>query len=307
MRILFAFLLFVVFHVGQGQIIENAYPNYLQDENYFSESFLANNNIRSITGKVSLKREMQPIHDLGILTKFIFNREGKLVEKIETFTVSNTRRDTTAIVYKYDDINQLIFESNPHQNAFDGIRYHYDSSGNLTQKDFIRGKNNSQFKYEFEEGKTYLVKSEKFNYSFPSERYETKVALNSDGNPYMKTTIEYDSLGNIISISDRLLVTNKKTEKKYTYNDKLQLIEYTESSNITQPTTYRYTYTYDELDNVYEESKYKNGILVQRRQFLFDAETSLLKAELIKNEKNGDIKIIQYEYEFFDTVTKTSP
>jgi hypothetical protein len=47
--------------------------------------------------------------------------------------------------------------------------------------------------------------------------------------------------------------------------------------------------------------------LAERRQFLYEDVSSLLTAELIKNEKNNEIKIIQFEYEFFDSVTKVDP
>jgi len=85
------------------------------------------------------------------------------------------------------------------------------------------------------------------------------------------------------------------------------LTEIIETSNLTSPLEIKFAYTYDKLGNVYEELKYKNGTLAERRQFLYEDVSSLLTAELIKNEKNNEIKIIQFEYEFFDSVTKVDP
>ena len=66
-----------------------------------------------------------------------------------------------------------------------------------------------------------------------------------------------------------------------------------------------FSYSYDEFGNVYEELKKKNGILIQRRQFLYDPESALLKAELFMNVKTEEIRIVQYEYQFLNTITQS--
>lgn len=305
----FGFILFCLMACSPlfAQLVVNNSNYNLHSETYFNPKFLRVNQIEKITGKVSIKKELQPITDLGNISQFVFDRKGNLIEKIESFTVNYQRKDTSSILFQYNDINQLISVTNQVNKGFDATAYNYDSAGNIIKKSFFRGSNISQYKYQLNQGKKYFVREESLIIEKQSNQFEKVTTLNSDGAPYLITEIEYNELSNIIKKTSRFVVTNKKKEITYSYNENGMLAEIVETSNLMSPLEIKYSYTYDNLGNVYEELKYKNGILVERRQFLYEDVSSLLTAELIKNEKTNEIKIIQFEYEFFDSVTKVDP
>ena len=306
MRIIVLLALLICTQSNAQLVVNNSNFN-LHSETYFNPKFLKVNQIEKITGKISIKKELQPITDLGNIDQFVFDRNGNLTEKIESFTVNYQRKDTSSILYQYNDINQLISVTNQVNKGFDATSYQYDSAGKTIKKRFYRGSNMSQYKYQLNEGKKYFVREESFKIETQSELFEKVTTFNSDGAPYLITEIEYNELGNMIKKTSRFVVTNKKKEVTYTYNESGMLTEIIETSNLTSPLEIKFAYTYDKLGNVYEELKYKNGTLAERRQFLYEDVSSLLTAELIKNEKNNEIKIIQFEYEFFDSVTKVDP
>jgi len=306
MRIFVVIFLFFSLNSYAQLVVNNSSYN-LHTETYFNPKFLKVNKIEKVTGKISVKKELQPITDLGNIDQFIFDRNGNLLEKLESFSVNYQRKDTASILYKYNDINQLISITNQANKGFDAISYQYDSAGNIIKKGFYRGSNISQYKYQLNQGKKYFVREESYKIEQQSKQFEKTTTFNSDGAPYLTTEAEYNELGNIIKKTSRFVVTNKKKEIQYNYNEKGMLTEIVETSNLITPIETKYSYSYDDLGNVYEELKYKNGTLVERRQFLYEEVSSLLTAELIKNENTNEIKIIQFEYEFFDSITKVDP
>ncbi len=307
MRYFFVFISILLTFYTKAQLIVNNSTHNLQSETYFNPKYLKVNQIEKITGKVSFKKSLQPITEAGNIVQFVFDREGRLIEKIESFDVSFFQKDTASLVYKYNDINQLVAISNNQRRGFDATLYSYDSAGNVEKKVFARGKNLSQFKYQLEKGKQFFVKEEIQKTEKQSEFFELTTIFNNEGAPYIKIETEFDSLGNIASKTSRYVVTNKKHIINYKYNQDGKLQEINEYSNVAGISKTNFTFSYDDLGNIYEELKYKNGTLVQRRQFLYEDVSSLLVAELIKNEKTNEIKIIQFEYQFFDSVTKVDP
>jgi hypothetical protein len=299
--VLFVFLTLIT---SSQVLVNNGNHNVLQ-ENYFNPKFIEQNKISRIVGKVSVKKKLQPINDIGIIKQLSFDDKGALIEKIETFKVGRSNLDTSSILYKYDDVNQLLSQTNYHNQAFDGMVYHYDSSGNLAQKDILRGKNLSEYKYQFEKGSPFLLKTEFYTYEKLNQYEFKKTTFQDKDSPYLETLIKYDSLGNLTAEFSRYTISNKKSSNEYQYNDFSNLIKVVQSSNLMMKVKIEFSYSYDEFGNVYEELKKKNGILIQRRQFLYDPESALLKAELFMNVKTEEIRIVQYEYQFLNTITQS--
>lgn len=306
MRLVFVVLFFISFFAQAQLVVNNSQVN-LHGETYFNPKFLKVNQIEKITGKISIKRELQPITDIGTIVQFTFDRKGNLIEKLQTFRVNYQKRDTSSILFHYNDINQLISVTNAQSNGFDAVIYAYDSAGKMSKKQFYRGTNLSQYKYQLNPGKRFFVREETFQHQPQSNQFEITTTFNNQNAPYLSTETEFDALGNVVKKISRYVVTNKKHEVFFTYDEAGKIIQIIENQNLINNIEIKFQFTYDELGNVYEELKYKNGALVQRRQFLFEEVSGLLTAELIKNELNNEITIIQFEYEFFDSVTKIDP
>ena len=157
MRIIVLLALLICTQSNAQLVVNNSNFN-LHSETYFNQKFLKVNQIEKITGKISIKKELQPITDLGNIDQFVFDRNGNLTEKIESFTVNYQRKDTSSILYQYNDINQLISVTNQVNKGFDATSYQYDSAGKIIKKSFYRGSNMSQYKYQLNEGKKYFVR-----------------------------------------------------------------------------------------------------------------------------------------------------
>jgi len=285
--------------VSYTQILESHKGFKNQGGNIFNADFIKKNNIKTITGRISLKRELQPIRKEGTVEQYSFDNQGQMTERLKSFKMRGGQIDTTQDYFKYNDLDHLISQTSFTMSGYNSIRYKYNSEGNPLEETFIRGENRSPNSYELKKGQESILKKEEFDYSKLSDSSLKKVYLNSVGKPYKETIIKTNTLGLIESEQTRFYLTNKKESHTYQYDVQGRLIKIIDYSNLLGVQTITYTYEYDEYGNLYSSKTYKNGKLTYSQEFLYHVQTFLLKAQLSKNESDKSIKIIQYSYEYY--------
>ncbi|MBD80630.1 MAG: hypothetical protein CL840_17070 [Crocinitomicaceae bacterium] len=284
---------------GYSQLLESHKGFQNQGGNFFNSDFIKKNRIKTITGKISFKREMQPIRRNGTVEQYSFDRNGQLIERLKTFKMRGGQIDTTQDYFKYNDLEHLVSQTTYTLSGYNSVRYRYNENGNPTQESFFRGENKSPNSYELQKGQETLLKNEEFQYDVISDSSLKKVYLNSVGKPYKETIINTNRLGQKESELTRYYLTNKKASITYKYDLQGRLIKIIDYSNLLGVQTITYTYEYDEFDNLYSSKIYKNGKLTRSEEFIYFVQTFLLKAQLSKNESDNSIKIIQYSYEYY--------
>ncbi|UTW63435.1 RHS repeat protein [bacterium SCSIO 12741] len=289
----------LAYGIGQAQILDNNQGKLYQGDCIFNGKFLRDNGIQSITGEISVKKEMRPITHMGTIDQYLFNEKGQLLEHIKSFRLRGGQIDTTQDYFKYNDLDHLVSKTSVMLSGYDAIRYQYDAEGNRSGQTWLRGENKSPFSFHLEKGKESIIKEESYENETVSDSIRKRVYLNAEGKPYKETLFRFNSLGHCSAENTRYYLTNKKNTITYSYDVEGRLTKIIDHSNIMGNLTLTYTYTYDELSNLTESKVHKNGKLIETRQFLYFVQTLLLKAQLIKNEESGEIKIIKYKYQYF--------
>ena len=285
--------------LSQAQILD-AYQGKLYDgECIFNARFIAQNKIKRITGKISVKADMRPIYHEGTIDQYQFNQYGQLVERIKSFRMRGGHIDTTQDHYQYNDMKNLIAQTTVTLSGYNSIRYEYGKDGFPVKETFARGENTSPYSYDLNKGRESILKDEAFDYEVLNDTTYKKVFLNSANKPYKETVVMHNSLGQRTSEQTRFYLTSKRESITYQYDVQGRLIKIIDYSNLLGVQTITYTYEYDEYGNLYSGKIYKNGKLTYSQEFLYDVQTFLLKAQLTKEEATNSIKIIEYSYEYF--------
>jgi ABC-type antimicrobial peptide transport system permease subunit len=242
---------------------------------------------------------MQPITREGTIEKYLFDKRGQLIERIKTFRMRGGMIDTTQDYFSYNDLEHLVAQTTYNVGGYNATRYEYDENGRLQKESYLRGENTASYSYQLQKGRETIIKEETFTYEELSDTSYKRVYLNSAGKPYREMVVTTNNLGQVLSEITRYYLTNKKHSITYQYDAKGRLNKIIDYSNLLGVQTTTYEFGYDEYDNLYSSKVYKDGKLKQSKEFLYDVQTFLLKAQLTKDESTNTIRIVQYEYEYF--------
>ncbi|MDE0772560.1 MAG: hypothetical protein OSB25_10215 [Salibacteraceae bacterium] len=294
-------LLFTVFglHKSHAQILDVYQGKLYNNDCQFNERFIMDNKIKTITGKISVKKDMQPISNKGLIVRYSFDRIGRLSEQIKTMSLRGGRIDTTQSSFSYSQNNQLVQKAQFYVKAYDAIRYSYNNKNEITSEMVVRGANNNQYKYGFDKGSETIVKQERYEWQQLNDTTQNVVYYNSAERPYKERTIILNVIGQKQSENTTYYLTKKRNLITYKYDPVGRLIKIIDYSNLGSQRTITNTYEYDEYGNLYNSKIYTNGKLSYTQEFLYDPQTLFLSAQLSKDESARSIKIIQYEYKFY--------
>lgn len=298
-KLLCLFILgFPLFSVSQVVLFNQGIPD--EHPSYFNGEFVRNNKIKSILAEVSIKREMQPITSKGTMIQYAFDRDGRLIEKLNTFKKPGGEIDTSAEAYAYNSLDRLITRSSYERSGYSSIQYDYDTGGQVVSQNYFRGPNTTAFRYKVEKGASTLVKTEHFQHEEVNDTTHRKIYLNNQGVPFKRITTTTNNFGSLSSEETIYLSVNKGSITRFRYDLEGRLNEIVKTENLFKTQIIKYTYEYDEMGNIMSEKKYLNGKLVRSREFVYEVESLRLKAELSKDEEMNVITIYRYRYEYFN-------
>jgi hypothetical protein len=289
--------LFISFY-SKGQIINNSILGIIKNENFFNEKFIRENGIVSISARISEKRDLKAITDQGVIEKFSFNNSGKITEHIKTFKLKEEIIDTSLTGYQYNDVNKLIIKSGKESKGYYSYEFKYNPSGKIVQQQYKRGENTAEQKYKLEKGKEFSIKTERFEYETSTPTREKIIFYNNDDKAYKEVFISYDALGNKTEEESIFKLTSNRSITTYIYDDYGRIKEITEIVIMMGKNETIYRFNYDTNGNLEEIKVAKDGKAYEVIQFIYQAESFLLKAMLRKEELTGIIYIAQYDYAF---------
>ncbi len=284
---------------SHAQILDVYQGELYNNDCQFNQRFIRDNSIKTITGKVSVKKDMQPILSKGLVVQYSFDRKGRLTERVNTMSLRGGRIDTTQSAFSYSQNNQLIQKANFYVKAYDAVKYSYNQDNQIISESVVRGANNNPYKFGFDKGSETIVKKERFEWKNLNDSTEKVIYYNSADRPYKERVIMYNALGQKQSENTEYFLTKKRNLITYKYDPEGRLKKIIDYSNLGVQRTLTHTYDYDEYGNLNQSKIYTNGKLSYTQEFLYNPQTLLLSAQLSKDESARSIKIIQYEYSYF--------
>ena len=293
-------ILFICFSLSSfGQILDLNKPLF-SDEPFFNTNFIRLNKIKSIKGSRSTKKVKDIIRTKGLDFYYEFNAVGNLTMQISTFHDARLRKDTNVINYYYDTNNNLELIRKNDTYGYYSHEFSYDKLGGINKQTYCREENLCEAKNYFQLGNRYVIKSDSFSYQKLSDKQIQKTFYNNYKKPYKEQIDYYNELGYLSEEYTKFLIGNKKHKTTYKYDEKGRIIEVITNEDLSTPNTKIEKYYYDDFDNILEIKIYENETYKISKQFLYDKTTFLLTAQLIQEVETEFIKIIQYQYTFFN-------
>jgi len=256
------------------------------DVPFFNATFVRASGLKSMEGKVSIKKPGDIIRESKDIYRIEFDSLGKVTKIMETKT-QNVKKDTVYQSFQYDKNGKLLCLG---KYEFGGLTANYmifDAEGKLVkleQRKDILSKNG-------EVEKTVLVNTESYTYQkLPFG--EKKIFLNSYNLPYMEETEDRNTDGYLILRTQRLKMSDAQQIKKYDYNDKGLLRSIAVHYNNSEKPIEEQFFRYDELGNLIEKHSYKSGVFVEDLQLIYDPKTACIASFIQLNKLSGVMKIV---------------
>lgn len=256
------------------------------DVPFFNATFIRSSGLKSMEGKVSIKKPGDIIRESKDIYRIEFDSLGKVTKIMETKT-QNVMKDTVYQSFQYDKNGKLLCLG---KYEFGGLTANYmifDAEGKLVkleQRKDILSKNG-------EVEKTVLVNTESYTYQkLPFG--EKKIFLNSYNLPYMEETEDRNTDGYLILRTQRLKMSDAQQIKKYNYNDKGLLRSIAVHYNNSEKPIEEQFFRYDELGNLIEKHSYKSGVFVEDLQLIYDPKTACIASFIQLNKLSGVMKIV---------------
>lgn len=297
MKKLSFFLLFAPFSLF-SQILELNVPLF-SEEPFFNAKFIKANRVESIIGSRSSKKVNDIIRSKGLDYRYDFYENGSLKQQLSTFLVGTTYKDTTVISYIYNDSLQLITKRKNDSYGFYSHNYIWEK-GAIVKETYCRDENLCPHKNEFQLGSQFIITSETYKYKQLAKSQLKKQYYNNYGKLYKETIIYTNEHGYLTETFTKYVIGNNKTRVKYNYDENGRIIEKKTTTTIINTNTITEKYSYDGVGNILEINIFKDEEHSKIKQFLYDKNTFLLTAQLIKDVPSQLIQIIQYRYEFYD-------
>jgi len=292
-------ILFFSIHLSVGQILDNSNVELFGSEPFFNVEFIKQNQIKTIHGNFSIKRDRQPIRQLNLFQHFEFNNQGQLIMQMESYYKRGGWLDTAVVLYHYHESGKLLTKRTNDAYGFYSYHYEYDEDDNIIKETYCRDENIGSSKSNFVPGKEFTIKSETFEHLVPGEYQYKKLFYNNQGKLYKEKMIYYNKIGNKTEETEKYIVTNKRSNILYEYDDYNHVQKISEVPDLRFESKNINTFSYDEVGNIISEEINKDSKPSIFREYLYDPSTMLLKDRLVKDEATKAINIIRYSYEFF--------
>ena len=184
----------LIVQYGKSQILDNREGKAFQQEMFFSQEFLWQNKISSITGVCQMKRTGKAIESRPDITVYHFNETGQL-SKIDAVTSVLSIVDSTHIVFDRNELGLVQNRNELGRNGYSTTAFFYDNKGRVSRIDNSVSENKSVEKLKLIPGLTVTVNSETFKYSEPSPLILRKESFNNYGLPYSIDLVFRDTAG----------------------------------------------------------------------------------------------------------------
>ena len=281
-----------------AQLLDNRGCAVFSEEPFFYNDFVQSNKIKSITGSVSTKADLQVIKSKGIIAKFLFDDSGNLIKQFDSF-YRGKKKDSSIITYHYDENKNIITKRMSDSYGFFSYNYSYNDQGDMIRKTYCRDENATNNKNDFRLKKQYTIVNETYSY-ITNDSSKQKNVHNNHGGVYQKEYYVYDENNLLVKVEKKLIVNHKKGQTSYKYDDLMRVSEMTIQKDMSKDAYSRFVYEYDQLGNLEVIDEYRNDELKIHKEVIYDKSTLLMKALLNQDVPSNFITITNFSYAFFD-------
>lgn len=273
--------------------MDNSGGEAFTNKPFFNKAFIANNKIKSIKGRFNYKKSGQAMYQTEYYYAYNFNRNGQLTSTYETRKDDGTA-DTTWNEYIYDALGSLIEHKQGTRKGKSSTIYRLDDKKRVVAEEYLTESIDSTGQKT-----VVLVNSETMTYDDFGLQLK-KTVSNSYGLPYKTEMTYYDENGYLLEREERFSRTSNFHKQLYTYNEKGLLASITTFQKGNANPVEEERYQYDTYGNLTEKHLYKNGVFTTDTQIVYNEQTKLMTAVIIREVKTDFLMVIRFgEYEYF--------
>jgi hypothetical protein len=288
-------LLLACVFTSHGQLIDNEVGNAFEDEMFFNEAFIANNEVVSVTGESWVKRNGELMKKQPGSKKYIFGEAGKL-QKLYKVKKMFGELDTLHILWDYNSEGDVITKVEKDKRGFYAERNEYGESNLLHERRYYRYTNDSGSRDQFSPKKEYLINKEQFEHRRINDTVKVQITLNNYGLPYKKLKTTWSSSGYLLSELLEYTVSGQKVRTLYSYNNNGWI---SSLKQVHQPegNTDEKKFVYDKMGNLLFGDHFKNGKKTHRTELIYD-EGMLLHSTIHRELSSNIMNITKFYYTF---------
>jgi hypothetical protein len=226
-------------------------------------------------------------------------KRGRVIRPARTRTVTSYLNDTIFVNVFYDSQKRITAKRVRNGDYYDAYYYEYNEKGQVRKELHCKETNISENKRTFVLGVQTLLSAETFEYTVLTPTQIKKSCLNDEGREYKKGIINYDLKGNKLSENYEFIVSWMRQETSWQYDEGGKLIKKNYVSNEGGEVNESSIFEYSKNSVLTSELKFKNNVLTEEINYLFDDSTTLIKSEVNRDHKNTSIGIVKYAYTFY--------
>lgn len=288
-------LLFILSNSLKAQMLDVHKPLFT-DVPFFRTSFIRQNHVKEIKGKISTKKVSDIIRFAGNRHVYIFDTLGRLSMQYEISNLGYNKFDTTTTAYFYDKSQRLKQIRYNDAKGYYAYQYEYDSLNRIIKKSYIRVENLCSNALQFTPGKSVVISSETDKYIQLTPLRYKQITYNSYGKEYKETISTFDKYGYLLNETTKFILGGERSSISYAYNKKGLLLKKEIKDNATDKVL---KYQYDDSGNILQIDVYVDGTHKTVKQYLYKPKTYLMYAELQKDIATKLITIKEYTFEFY--------
>lgn len=262
---------------------------------HFNPAFMARNGVAEIKGQLHVKRENEPMKPRNEHYLFRFGPDGRVLYSNNSFGMPGSGRDTASVQYRYNEQGHLVERTRLDLSGHYREEIITDTAGRTMRETHVRIENLGTDRYTLVPGTRTEVSDERYTHDRLNDTTTRTVTLNSLGLPYKERLHISNRHGYLLRIEDRYIVTGRMGRTVFTYNEKGLLASRTEQSDLSDPRTVRYTYSYDAGNDLVSMDTWHGEELVTKEEYVYAEGSHHLKAKLTKDMATGTIRVVRYE------------
>ncbi len=285
----------------------------------FNPELIRNKGIRKITYEIIDKKDFEVPVDKSLTEVYEFNSDGLLSRYYYTTIVKSIQKevlrrqgrnswektyhteyfyDTVSTSYFYQNKNLVLKRYHDGANYYESRYYNYDDKNRLTKEKRYKETNNSSDKSLFILGNQVLLSEDSFQYIRYASGQSKCVFLNNENRPYKESISNYDSLGRKISVDETYTAAAWIRQQSWFEYKNGKLSQARFKGNAHHDIILKTIYSYDEYNELYNEMRYRNDLLLREISYVRDRDNGLLNSFIIRDPNNHSLRIVKLKYDF---------
>ena len=260
----------------------------------FNEAFIQRNGVVSIESQGNVKRDGEPIRQKNERSEYRFDVAGRMAYSNNSYGRNNAVMDTSHVTWLYDPKGRPVEQQRIDRSGRFAQRDSLDTEGRCLRRTHVRIQEPVTGGYNSPKATETIISDERYTHAALNDTAQRVTWHNDRGLPYREQVFRNDKWGYLRTIEDCNIITGRRGETSFRYDEKGRLAERIERSDIASSSTRKHIWRYDNVGNVTLCDAWRDDKQIRHTEYLYEDGTLLLKAIIAKDMETGLIHITRF-------------